>query len=72
MVSVDVVGSYQAGPPVVPPLSEPEAPLYDASELRGIVPNDLKQTFDVRQVINVLTIASYHSCACLKTRNKTK
>lgn len=30
---------------------EVEPPLYDADELRGIVPNDLKQTFDIRQVI---------------------
>ena len=31
--------------------SEVESPLYDASDLRGIVPCDLKKTFDVRQVI---------------------
>merc|ERR1719229_1698312 len=31
--------------------SEAEAPLYSADELRGIVPCDLKKTFDVKQVI---------------------
>lgn len=37
--------------PVTTTQGDIEAPLYDASELRGIVPCDLKKTFDVRQVI---------------------
>jgi 3-methylcrotonyl-CoA carboxylase beta subunit len=37
--------------PVTTTQGQIEAPLYDASELRGIVPCDLKKTFDVRQVI---------------------
>lgn len=32
-------------------IKEVEEPLYDASELNGIVPCDLKKTFDVKQVI---------------------
>jgi 3-methylcrotonyl-CoA carboxylase beta subunit len=31
-------------------IKEVEEPLYDASELNGIVPCDLKKTFDVKQV----------------------
>tara|TARA_B100000780_G_scaffold270083_1_gene229504 strand:+ start:40 stop:1782 length:1743 start_codon:yes stop_codon:yes gene_type:complete len=42
--------NIQKNPPVT--LSkEIDPPLYDPKELRGIVPNDLKQTFDIRQVI---------------------
>lgn len=37
--------------PSVTRLPTVDEPLYDASELRGIVPCDLRQTFDVRQVI---------------------
>ena len=34
-----------------PPASAPEEPLYDADELAGIVPEDLKVPFDPREVI---------------------
>src|SRR5579875_219231 len=33
------------------PVSHPEPPLYDPTELYGVVPQDLRKTFDVREVI---------------------
>jgi acetyl-CoA carboxylase carboxyltransferase component len=33
------------------PVSRPEPPLYDPSELYGVVPQDPRRTFDVREVI---------------------
>src|SRR5215469_5790703 len=33
------------------PLSAPEPPAYDPHELYGVVPADLRQTFDVREII---------------------
>jgi len=33
------------------PVSAPEPPLYDPAELYGIVPNDTRKSFDVREVI---------------------
>ena len=40
-----------------PPSSVPE-PLYDATEIDGIMPDDLRQTFDVREVIARIVDAS--------------
>jgi 3-methylcrotonyl-CoA carboxylase beta subunit len=40
------------------PLIEPRAPVYEAAELDGIVPLDLKQQYDVRDVIARLVDAS--------------
>ena len=40
------------------PLQAPREPAYDARELDGIVPNDLKKQYDVREVIARLVDAS--------------
>jgi 3-methylcrotonyl-CoA carboxylase beta subunit len=40
------------------PLCEPREPLYDAAELEGIVPVDLKKQYDVRELIARLVDAS--------------
>jgi 3-methylcrotonyl-CoA carboxylase beta subunit len=40
------------------PLREPREPAYEANELDGIVPTDLKKTYDVREVIARLVDAS--------------
>ncbi|QSI77333.1 carboxyl transferase domain-containing protein [Niveibacterium microcysteis] len=37
--------------PAGPAMAEPELPLYDASELYGVIPADSKKPFDVREVI---------------------
>lgn len=39
-------------------LTEPEEPLYDAEELYGIVPQDPRQSYDVREVISRLVDGS--------------
>ncbi|EJD38167.1 carboxyl transferase [Auricularia subglabra TFB-10046 SS5] len=41
-----------AGSRVAPPPQAPDAPLYDASELGGIVGADVRQAFDMRDVIS--------------------
>ncbi|GBE79374.1 carboxyl transferase [Sparassis crispa] len=47
-----IVGDLgKAGGQEVPPPSVPEDPLYPASELHGIVGTDLRQAFDMRDVI---------------------
>ena len=33
------------------PVTEPEPPLYDPCEIYGIIPGDLRQAFDVREII---------------------
>ena len=38
--------------------SEPRAPLYDAEEIFGLLPSDLKKPFDVREIIARLVDAS--------------
>ena len=38
-------------PPLSKPVKQPQPPKYDADELYGIVPTDLKQPYDVREVI---------------------
>ncbi|KDR84001.1 hypothetical protein GALMADRAFT_690084 [Galerina marginata CBS 339.88] len=47
-----VVGDFgHAGRTLAPPSSIPEDPLYPASELHGIVGTDVRQPFDMRDVI---------------------
>jgi len=46
-----IVGNLNRVKSVDLDVTEPEAPLYDAEELYGIVPTDLKKPFDVREVI---------------------
>ncbi|KAH7887523.1 carboxyl transferase [Phlebopus sp. FC_14] len=51
-IARDIVGDLGvAGGKAVPPPAPPEDPLYPASELHGIVGTDLRQIFDMRDVI---------------------
>ena len=40
-----------ATPQTIPDLTSPEDPLYDPEELFGIIPNDLRKQYDVREII---------------------
>jgi 3-methylcrotonyl-CoA carboxylase beta subunit len=46
-----IVGTLNTKKSIDIPLTEPVEPKYDAAELDGIVPVDLKKQFDVREVI---------------------
>ncbi len=46
-----IVANLNTNKTVTIPLAKPAEPKYDASELDGIVPVDLKKQFDVREVI---------------------
>jgi len=46
-----IVGNLNTKKTVDIPLTKPTEPKYDAAELDGIVPVDLKKQFDIRQVI---------------------
>jgi 3-methylcrotonyl-CoA carboxylase beta subunit len=46
-----IVANLNTNKTVTIPLAKPAKPKYDASELDGIVPVDLKKQFDVREVI---------------------
>src|SRR5271157_534659 len=53
-----IVGSLNTKPAIDIPLRKPGEPKYDAAELDGIVPADLKKQYDVREVIARLVDAS--------------
>ncbi len=46
-----IVSHLNTQRPAGPAMAEPEPPLYDASELYGVIPADSKKPFDVREVI---------------------
>ncbi len=46
-----IVSHLNTQRPVGPAMAEAEPPLYDASELYGVIPADSKKPFDVREVI---------------------
>jgi 3-methylcrotonyl-CoA carboxylase beta subunit len=46
-----IVGTLNTKKSIDIPLAKPSEPKYDASELDGIVPSDLKKQYDVREVI---------------------
>src|SRR5207244_1742889 len=46
-----IVGNLNRGKTVSLALAEPREPLYDAGELYGILPTDLRTPYDVREVI---------------------
>ncbi|KAI5893983.1 carboxyl transferase [Schizophyllum commune H4-8] len=51
-IARSIVGDLgAAGGALVPPARTPEAPLYPAEELHGIVGTDVRQAFDMRDVI---------------------
>jgi 3-methylcrotonyl-CoA carboxylase beta subunit len=45
------IGNLNLPPPAVQPQRDPVPPLYDARELHGIVPSDLRRLFEVREII---------------------
>jgi 3-methylcrotonyl-CoA carboxylase beta subunit len=47
----DVVGLWDRGERARAEPREPEPPFYDADELYGIIPDDIKKQFDMREVI---------------------
>ncbi|HEX2216258.1 MAG TPA: carboxyl transferase domain-containing protein, partial [Xanthobacteraceae bacterium] len=53
-----IVANFNTKKPNDIPLAQPRDPLYDAEELDGIVPIDLKKQYDVREVIARLVDAS--------------
>ena len=46
-----IVGNLNASKPARPDLHTPVDPAYDPAELYGVVPQDLRQPYDVREVI---------------------
>jgi len=50
-IARDIVGQFRRQEKTKVDWQEPEAPLYDAGELYGILPRDIKQQFDMREVI---------------------
>ena len=50
-IRIKLIVTNRKKPPVHIPTEKPEEPLFSPSELGGIVPADLKKTFDVRKVI---------------------
>jgi 3-methylcrotonyl-CoA carboxylase beta subunit len=47
----EIVGTFRKQPKVVHDAREPEPPFYDPEELYGIIPDDVKKQFDMREVI---------------------
>jgi len=50
-ISRDIIGQWPRRPKWRAPELPAQAPLYAADELYGIIPDDIKQTFDMREVI---------------------
>jgi 3-methylcrotonyl-CoA carboxylase beta subunit len=47
----EIVGTWAAPQKALVDRREPEPPYYDPEELYGIIPDDIKKTFDIREVI---------------------
>jgi len=47
----EIVGTWRRRPKAAHDWREPEAPFYDPQELYGIIPDNIKKQFDVREVI---------------------
>lgn len=54
----EIVEGLNNSSPGLPDLSEPRDPLYASNEIYSILPHDLKQPFDVREIITRLVDAS--------------
>jgi 3-methylcrotonyl-CoA carboxylase beta subunit len=50
-IARDIVGQFKRPQKTQIEWQEPEAPFYDASELYGVLPRDIKQQFDMREII---------------------
>ena len=58
LIGRDIVAQWEKMPKWRMPDQASEAPLLDADELYGIIPDDIKQTFDMREVIGRLVDGS--------------
>ena len=47
----EIVGTFRKQPKATHDAREPEPPFYDPDELYGIIPDDVKKQFDMREVI---------------------
>ena len=47
----EIVGTFRRGEKAPHDYREPEPPYYDPDELYGIIPDDIKRQFDIREVI---------------------
>ena len=47
----EIVSHWTKTPKYKEPVAEPEAPYYDPDELYGIIPDDIKRQFDMKEVI---------------------
>jgi len=47
----DIIAQFDRPPKTRIEQAPPEDPLYDPDELYGIIPNDIKKSFDMREVI---------------------
>ena len=47
----EIVGTFSVQPKAAHDAREPEPPFYDPDELYGIIPDDVKKQFDMREVI---------------------
>jgi 3-methylcrotonyl-CoA carboxylase beta subunit len=47
----EIVAQWQRPKKYLMPCDAPEAPFYDPDELYGIIPDDIKRAFDIREVI---------------------
>jgi 3-methylcrotonyl-CoA carboxylase beta subunit len=54
----DIVSTLQRGPDADLELREPRTPAFDADELYGIIPRDVRSPYDVREVIARIVDAS--------------
>lgn len=54
----EIVGTFKRREKTVVDRREPEAPYYDPEELYGIIPDDIKKQFDMRDVIARMVDAS--------------
>ncbi len=50
-IARSLVGSLHGGKSLPPDRTEPEEPAYDPKEIYGILPRDLREPYDVREVI---------------------
>ncbi len=50
-IARDIVGQFNRTAKAQVEWQQPEAPFYDPSELYGVLPRDMKQAFDMREVI---------------------
>ncbi len=51
LIGREIVGRWQRPPKTALACSTPEPPAYDPQELYGIIPDDIKRQFDMREVI---------------------